>query len=106
MRFMVTFRVPLEAGNAVIKDGRLGRTIQSVLEDLKPEAAYFGEMDGARGGYLVVNMDDAAQIPAIAEPLFLGMNATIAFHPVMTADDLAKAAPAIQQAVQKYGGGE
>ena len=54
--------------------------------------------------YLVVNMDDASQIPAMAEPLFLGMGATVQIHPVMTPEDLQKkAGPALEQAARKYG---
>ena len=102
MRFMLTFRIPMDKGNAWIRQGQVEQTMQSILSDLKPEAAYFGTMDGARGGYLVINMDDASQIPAMAEPLFLGLDAMVEFHPVMTPEDLQKASPAIQQAVQKY----
>jgi hypothetical protein len=102
MRFMLTFRIPMDKGNAWIRQGQVEQTMQSILGDLKPEAAYFGDMDGARGGYLVINMDDASQIPAMAEPLFLGLDATVEFHPVMTPEDLQKAGSAIQQAVQKY----
>ena len=103
MRFMITCRVPLEAGNAAVKDGSLPQTIQSVMEDLEPEAAYFAEIEGARGAYFVVHVDDASQLPAIAEPLYLGMGATVRIHPVMTAEDLQKAGPALEQAAQKYG---
>ena len=103
MRFMLTFRIPTEQGNAAVKDGSINQTVQSILEDLKPEAAYFGDIEGGRGGYLVVNMDDASQIPALAEPLFLGLGATVKLHPVMTPDDLMKAGPALEQATQKYG---
>jgi hypothetical protein len=103
MRFMITCRIPMEAGNAAIKDGSLPQTIQSIMEDLKPEAAYFAEIEGARGGYFVVDMDDASQIPAITEPLFLGMGATVQMTPVMTPEDLQKAGPALEQAARKYG---
>ena len=103
MRIMITFRIPLEKGNALTRDGSLTQTIQSILEELEPEAAYFMEMEGARGGYLVINMDDASQIPAIAEPLFLGLDATVQIHPVMTAEDLERATEAIEQAAQGYG---
>lgn len=103
MRFMITCRFPVEKGNELAKAGSLGSTIQSILEELQPEAAYFGDIEGARGGYIVVNMDDASQIPAIAEPLFLALGAAIHFHPVMTREDLGKATPAIDQAAQKYG---
>src|ERR687890_2462859 len=98
MRFMVTFRIPTEKGNALARDGSLGQTIQSILEEIQPEAAYFADMDGARGGYMVINMDDASQIPAIAEPLFLGLDASIQIRPVMGAEDLDRATPAIDQA--------
>jgi hypothetical protein len=74
-----------------------------MVEDLNPEVAYFTDMDGARGSYLVINMDDASQIPSVAEPLFLGLGATIELQAVMTPEDLAKGAPAIEQAAQKYG---
>ena len=103
MRFMLTFRIPMEEGNAMIKDGTIGEVLQSVMEDLKPEAAYFGDIEGGRGGYLVVNMEDASQIPAMTEPLFLAMGATVKAHPVMIPEDLQKAGPALEQVAQKYG---
>lgn len=103
MRFMLTVRIPMEEGNALVKGGRIGETIQSILEEIKPEAAYFANMEGARGGYLVVNMEDASQLPAICEPLFLGLGATVQIHPVMTPEDLGVATDALQQAAQKYG---
>jgi hypothetical protein len=103
MRFMLTFRIPPEEGNAAMKDGRFMPAFRSVLDDLQPEAAYLSDIEGARGGYLVINMDDASQIPAIAEPLFLGMGATVQIHPVFTPDDMPRVTEAIEQAVQKYG---
>jgi hypothetical protein len=103
MRFMISFRIPTEPANAAIKSGNFPQTIQSILEELKPEAAYFTDMDGARGGYLIVNMDDASQLPAVAEPLFFGMDATIKVQLVMTPEDLQRATPALEQAAQKYG---
>jgi hypothetical protein len=33
--------VPVEAGNAAAKAGTLGSTVEKILADLKPEAAYF-----------------------------------------------------------------
>ena len=47
-------------------------------------------------------MQDASQIPAIAEPWFLAFNASIEIQPVMIPDDLAKAGGAIEIAVKKY----
>ncbi len=37
MRFLVKVNIPVEAGNAAVKAGKLGSTIQSILADLKPE---------------------------------------------------------------------
>ena len=103
MRFMLTFRIPTDRGNALIKEGTLPQTLQSIMEDIKPEAAYFSDIEGARGGYLVVNMDEASQLPALAEPLFLGLGATVQAHVVMTPEDLGRATDTLQQAAQKYG---
>ena len=47
-------------------------------------------------------MQNASQIPAIAEPWFLAFNAGIEIHPVMILEDLAKAGGAIENAVKKY----
>jgi hypothetical protein len=103
MRFLIKVQIPNDAGNKIVKEGTLASTMQSVLGELKPEAVYFSTVNGERGGYIVVNFDDASQIPAFAEPLFLGLGATVEFHPVMTPEDLAKAGPAIGSAAQRYG---
>ena len=103
MRFLVKVNIPVDTGNAAAKAGKLGETIQSILADLKPEAVYFTDDSGQRTGYIFLEMQDASQIPAIAEPWFLAFNAGIEFHPVMVPEDLAKAGPAIERAVKKYG---
>lgn len=102
MRFMLTVRIPMDRGNAAIKDGSIGTTLQSILSDIKAEAAYFTAIDGLRGGYIIVNLDDVSQIPAIAEPLFLGLGATVEFQPVMTMEDFGKVEPTLPQVIQKY----
>jgi hypothetical protein len=102
MRFLLKVNIPVETGNAAAKAGKLGATIQSILADLKPEAVYFTDNDGQRAGYLFLNMEDASQIPAIAEPWFLAFKASIEIHPVMIPEDLARAGSAIEKAVKKY----
>jgi hypothetical protein len=102
MRFLVKVNIPVESGNAAAKAGKLGSTIQSILADLKPEAVYFTDNNGQRAGYLFLDMQDASQIPAIAEPCFLAFNAAIEIHAVMTPDDLDKAGGGIENAVKKY----
>ena len=102
MRFLVKANIPVEAGNAAAKAGKLGTTIQSILADLKPEAVYFAADNGQRTAFIFLEMENASQIPAIAEPWFLAFNATIEIHPVMVPDDLAKAGSAIEAAANKY----
>jgi uncharacterized protein DUF3303 len=102
MRFLVKVNIPVEAGNAAAKAGKLGTTIQSILADLKPEAVYFTADNGQRTAFLFLEMENASRIPAIAEPWFIAFNATIEIHPVMVPDDLAKAGSAIEAAANKY----
>lgn len=102
MRFLMTVSIPVDAGNeSAKKDGF--QAIRSILDEQKPEAAYFIAENGKRTGLLIVNMDDASGIPALAEPWFLALNAAVDLRPVMVAGDLEKAAPAIEQAVKTYG---
>ena len=103
MRFMITCRIPVEKGNELVKNGTLGPTVQSIMEDLKPEAAYFVDIEGARGADIIVNMDDASQIPAFVEPLFLALGATVQVPPVFTPEDMPRAMEAPERAAQKYG---
>ena len=104
MRFLIKVSIPVEAGNAAIKNGSLPRNIESILATQKPEAAYFYEENGKRTGLICVDLQDASQIPAIAEPWFLAFDASVEFHPAMTPEDLKKAGPAIEDAIKKYGG--
>ena len=91
MRTMLTFSVPVEKGNEAIQDGSLAATLEAMLEKLEPEAAYFRAIDGERGGMIVFDMDDPAQIPQVAEPLFLNLDADVELTPVMNPDDLRRA---------------
>ncbi len=104
MRMLLRVSIPVEAGNAAAKAGTLGSTVEKILADLKPEAAYFFPDDnGQRSGSIVFDMKDSSQIPAIAEPWFLAFNAKISLRPVMNPQDLATASPSITKAGQQYG---
>jgi hypothetical protein len=104
MRILITFSINPEKGDQLIKEGRIGESMGSIMEQLQPEAAYFTDVEGTRGGFLVVNMEDASQIPAITEPLFLEVGATVHMQPVMTLEDLrGPAGEALEQMAQKYG---
>ena len=104
MRMLLRVSIPAETGNAAAKAGTLGSTVEKILADLKPEAAYFFNDDnGNRSGSIVFDMKDSSQIPAVAEPWFLAFNAKVSFRPVMNPQDLAAAGPSITKAGQQYG---
>jgi hypothetical protein len=88
---LIDVEFPVEPFNSLVRKGTAGATIQKVLGDVKPEAAYFMARNGKRGGILVVEVSDASKIPAIAEPFFLYFNASVQFHPFMTPEDLGRA---------------
>ena len=87
---MLKFTIPIEKGNQAFKDGSLGRTLESIMNKLKPEAAYFGPSDGKRGGMMFFDLAEPSQIIEVAEPLFSNLNAAIELVPVMNGDDLRK----------------
>ena len=102
MRSLLKVSIPVETGNAAISDGSLNKTIESILAEVKPEAAYFTAVNGTRTGFIFLDMKDTSQIPALAEPWFLAFNAHVEFFPVMNIDDLKKATPGIERAVKNY----
>ena len=102
MRMMLRVVLPVESANAVAASGKLGETVKKILDELKPEAAYFAEEAGQRTGYIFFDMKESSQIPSIAEPWFLAFNASLTLRPAMNLQDLASAAPAIERAVQNY----
>jgi hypothetical protein len=87
---MLKFTLPVEKSNAAVNDGSLGRTMESVLSKLKPEAAYFAPLEGKRGGMIFFDMADPSQIVESVEPFFLSLNASTELVPVMNAEDLRK----------------
>jgi hypothetical protein len=91
MRMIVYVSFPVEPFNAAVKDGSVGTKMKRVLDEVKPEAAYFTDRHGQRSAVLIVDLDDASQIPAIAEPWFLLFGAGVEIHPVMGPQDLASA---------------
>jgi len=91
MRMLMHVHLPLEPFNAAVRDGTVGQKMQRILDAIKPEAAYFGEQHGKRGGILVVNVNDPSDVPKLAEPWFLTFNAEVEFRIAMTPEDLARA---------------
>lgn len=96
MRTLLKATLDVMASNKAITDGSLPKILQATIEKLKPEASYFTAMDGCRSCIMVFDLKDPSEIPAIAEPFFLHLNAKVEFSPVMNADDLKKGLEALQ----------
>ena len=47
---MVKFRVPTAGGNDALKAGRIDKVLPKIMEDSKPEAAYFYPDEGSGPG--------------------------------------------------------
>ncbi|HZQ42977.1 MAG TPA: DUF3303 family protein [Acidobacteriaceae bacterium] len=89
MRMMVRLTVPHEPFNSAVRDGTAAQKMKKILDEQKPEAAYFMDHNGRRSAVLIIDLPDASKIPSLAEPWFLTFNADVEVHPVMTPQDLA-----------------
>lgn len=89
MRMMVRFTVPHEPFNSAVRDGTAAQKMKKILDEQKPEAAYFMDHNGRRSAVLIIDLADASKIPSLTEPWFLTFNADVEVHPVMTPQDLA-----------------
>ena len=88
MRTLLRVSISTEAGNAAIKEGRLNQVLQSLMADLKPEAAYFLPEQGKRTALSFYDLKDPSQIPQITEPPFHVFNASLGSTPATNAEDL------------------
>lgn len=91
MRVIMLVQFPIEPFNTAARNGTAGAKIKKILDAIKPEAAYFTEQEGHRGGIFVVDVKNSSDIPRLAEPLFLSFNAEVKFRIAMTPEDLAHA---------------
>lgn len=88
MRMLLKAQLDVEKANEATASGRLGQALGSVMEELRPEAAYFTVEGGKRTALVIFDMEDPSQMPVVAEPFFQSANATVEITPVMTADEL------------------
>ncbi len=99
MRMLLKMQMEVEAGNRAIEDGSFGEMLERVMGEIKPEAAYFTAIDGRRTGLIFFDLKEPSDIPAIAEPFFRTVGASIEFLPVMTPEDVQKG---LEQAAKNF----
>ena len=88
MRMFMRISIPIDKGNAAIKDGRIAKTLQEFGDRWHPEAMYFTATNGCRTAYAVVDLPKESDIPPMCEPLFLDLEAEIELGPAMNVEDL------------------
>lgn len=90
MRMLMTVEMDTEASNRSLKDGSLPKMMDSAMQRMHPEAAYFTTHEGLRTAYIVLDIKEPSQMVQIAEPFFSELSAKVDWSPVMNADDLQK----------------
>lgn len=90
MRMMMKVQMDTESASKAIADGSLPGLMQATMGQLQPEAAYFGPEDGVRTAFIIFDLKDPSQLPAISEPLFNKLRAKITMIPVMNQEDLQR----------------
>jgi hypothetical protein len=88
MRMLLKVQMEVEAGNRAIRDGSLAETLDRVMGQIQPEAAYFTALDGKRTALIFFDLEAPSQIPSVAEPFFMGLDAAIEIVPAMSAEDV------------------
>ncbi|MFC9243042.1 DUF3303 family protein [Streptomyces sp. NPDC057136] len=96
MRVMLRAHLDTQVSNEALKNGQLQKVVEKMMEDLKPEAAYFGPSEGGRSCTFVFDMQDSSRMPSIAEPFFDQLGAKIEIQPVMNGEDLKKGLAALK----------
>lgn len=91
MKMLLSVDFPPEPFNSLVRSGEISDLIERILKDIRSETAYFTEQDGHRGAIFVLEVKNASDVPRLAEPFFLKLNADCRFRILMTPEDLQKA---------------
>ncbi len=88
MRTLLKITMPAAAASRAIRDGLMPKLLEQTVAALKPEAAYFTGLNGERTAIFVFDMKSSSDMPVIAEPFFMQLDARVEFMPVMNLEDL------------------
>jgi len=102
MLFLMKVSIPVDVGNDLVRGPDMASRMNDVLGHVRPEAVYFAVGDGQRTLFLVVNAEDASELPRLVEPFWLAFEADIEVTPVMSQADFEKAAVHIAEAAKKF----
>jgi hypothetical protein len=96
MRMMLRALMDTQMSNQTIENGQLQKVVDSLMDELKPEAAYFTPHSGRRACIFFFDMQESSQLPAVAERLFRTMGAEVEVQPVMNREELQKGLAALR----------
>ena len=100
MKMLLRVIMPIEPFNSMVKKGTVGKTLEKIMGDLKPEAAYFTLTDGKRSALMVININKPGDYVKYAEPFFLQFDAQCKYEIVMSPEELK--ASGIEEIGKKY----
>ena len=92
MKLLVTIQPTIKKGKEIVKDLKAIKELEKYYNEINGEAAYFYEFEGRKTFEFVIDVPKPDKISKIADPMFKKFDARILFQPVMTFDDLKKAA--------------
>ncbi|MDA1359684.1 hypothetical protein O1R50_08620 [Glycomyces luteolus] len=87
MRMLLKVQVPADGGSQIPED-EWPKKLKEIMEQLKPEAAYFSPQDGMRTMMIFFDMKEVSMMPVVTQPMFEMLNAKISISPAMNLDDL------------------
>jgi hypothetical protein len=93
MRTMLIAHIPNnEATIKMFKENpnMVSEGIEAILKKLNAQASYFGEDDGERTAFVVVDIPSPDMIPVFTEPFFIKLGAKVEIKPVMSIEELKK----------------
>ena len=102
MKFLVKAIIPVEAGNALVKDPNMKTRMDTIMGDIRPEAVYFTIDNGQRTLYFFVNIENVEDMPRIAEPLWLSLKADVSVLPAFTPEDMEQTMRVVDELAKKY----
>ncbi|MDQ2874055.1 MAG: panthothenate synthetase [Actinomycetota bacterium] len=91
MKFIVEADFPLEPFSTYVREGTAGEKVGEVLGAIKPEVVYFTDTGVGRGAMMIVELDNASQIPHVTEPLMLNFKASVHYRLAISPEELQAA---------------
>jgi hypothetical protein len=80
--------IPADKGTEALKDGSMLPALQAVMDQLKPEAAYFFPSHGQRTAIFVFDMPTNSDLAPTVEPFWIALGADVEIVPAMNFADL------------------